>query len=65
LITSHLGIIFNTPNNIRTTKTPRRGRTAKREVGEKGVGGGRRGGRWEEGGERWERVPPVHSLTQV
>ena len=29
-----------------------RGRTTKRDVGEKGVGGGRRrGGRWEEGGK--------------
>ena len=29
-------------------------RTAVREVGEKGAGGGRRGGRLEEGGGRWE-----------
>ena len=39
-----------------------RGRTATREVGEKGAGDGRRGGRWEEGagggrhrGGEWER----------
>ena len=32
-----------------------RGRTAKKEVGEKGAGGGRRrGGGWEEVGGRWE-----------
>jgi hypothetical protein len=31
-----------------------RGRTAKRGVGEKEAGGGRR--RWEEGGGKWERI---------
>ena len=31
-----------------------RGRTATREVGEKGAGDGRRRGRWEERGGMWE-----------